>query len=269
MNKQPEITQVAATISSVMGINPPSEAKKEVCLITDEAKGVLQKGCAFNRVLIYNPDAIALWLYEKYRELLLPVIENTNIQIPMKSVMPSVTPVCFASMYGGVEPKIHGILKYEKPVLKINTFFDEAIKAGKKCAIVSETNASMSCIFNERNMDYFIFDTIDEVNSKAISLIKDDEYDFIAVYNGNFDSTMHKFGPESSEALAVLKKNSDGFKALIDVAREAWKNHNVFYGYCPDHGCHEIDGNCGSHGLDMDEDMQVIHAYGWWNGENK
>ena len=29
-----------------------------------------------------------------------------------------------------------------------------------------------------------------------------------------------------------------------------------------DHGCHEIDGECGSHGLDMEEDMNVIHFYG-------
>ena len=41
-----------------------------------------------------------------------------------------------------------------------------------------------------------------------------------------------------------------------------WKNHDVLYGFLPDHGCHEIDGECGSHGLDMEEDMNVIHFYG-------
>jgi hypothetical protein len=28
-----------------------------------------------------------------------------------------------------------------------------------------------------------------------------------------------------------------------------------------DHGCHEIDGGCGSHGLDMPEDLNIVHLY--------
>jgi hypothetical protein len=28
-----------------------------------------------------------------------------------------------------------------------------------------------------------------------------------------------------------------------------------------DHGCHEIDGGCGSHGLDMEEDLNIVHRY--------
>ncbi len=263
MNTTAKITQVASTVAELMGIDPPRNAQNANETIINNAKSILQDGAVFDRVLIYNPDAIALWLYEKYADLLSSMIENTDLKIPMKSVMPSVTPVCFASMYTGVIPEIHGIRKYEKPVLKIDTLFDELIKAGKKCAIVSDTNASMSKIFLEREMDYFIFDTIEEINQKAVELIKEDQYDFIAVYNANYDSTMHKYGPESEEALDVLKKNSEDFTVLVNTARLAWKSHNVFYGFCPDHGCHEIDGNCGSHGLDMDEDMNVIHAYGW------
>lgn len=28
-----------------------------------------------------------------------------------------------------------------------------------------------------------------------------------------------------------------------------------------DHGAHEIDGGCGSHGLDMPEDINICHLY--------
>jgi hypothetical protein len=28
-----------------------------------------------------------------------------------------------------------------------------------------------------------------------------------------------------------------------------------------DHGCHEIDGGHGSHGLDMPEDINIVHLY--------
>ncbi len=264
MYSKSKITQVAATVAEVMGINPPQNSEESNSIISKKAKSALPDGQNFDRVLIYNPDAVALWLYAKYTDLMTSTLMNTDLQIPMQSVMPSVTPVCFASMYTGVMPEVHGIRKYIKPVLKIDTLFDELIKAGKRCCIVSEEDASMSKIFLEREMDYFIYDTIDEVNAKANELIKEDKYDLIAVYNGNYDSTMHKVGPESEKALDVLKKNSDDFAELVDTARNAWKSHNVFYGFCPDHGCHEIDGDCGSHGLDMDEDMNVIHAYGWW-----
>ena len=41
--------------------------------------------------------------------------------------------------------------------------------------------------------------------------------------------------------------------------------HAVF-AFLPDHGCHEIDGNLRSHGLDMEEDMNIIHFYGFEKG---
>jgi hypothetical protein len=199
-------------------------------------------------------------------DLFIPAVMNTDLQIPAESVMPSVTPVCFASMYTGAMPEIHGIRKYTKPVLTTDTLFDAAIRAGKKCAIVAESDCSIAKIFLERELDYFIYDTIDEVNAKAPDLIEADEHDLIVVYNGNYDSTMHKCAPESTEALAELKRNSDDFAALVDAVRIHWKGHNTFYGYCPDHGCHEIDGKNGSHGLDQDEDMLVIHMFGTYIG---
>lgn len=257
------ITQTAATIATLMGIEAPNRAENANDIVLENARRALPAGTEnFDRVLIYNPDAIALWLYPKYTDLFAPAMMNTDIQLPVESVMPSVTPVCFASMYTGASPEIHGIRKYTKPVLTTDTLYDAALRAGKRCAIVAETDCSIAKIFLKRDMDYFIYDTIDEVNAKALELIAADEYDLITVYNGNYDSTMHKNAPESAAALHELKRNSDDFAALIDAVRTHWKNHNTFYGYCPDHGCHEIDGNNGSHGLDQDEDMLVIHMFG-------
>ncbi len=269
MYSKSKITEVAATVADLMGIPAPGHAQAPNNIITEKAKAVLPAGDVFQRVLLYNPDAVALWLYAAYTDLLTPMLMRTELQLPMQSVMPSVTPVCFASMYSGVLPEIHGIRKYEKPVLRVDTLFDMAIRAGKKCAIVSEAEQSMAKIFLERDMGYYMYPTIDEVNAKAKELICEDQYDLIAVYNGNYDATMHRYGPESTEALSVLRKNGTDFAALIDTAHSAWAKHHVFYGFCPDHGCHEIDGGCGSHGLDMDEDMNVIHAYGWWAKQSK
>ena len=109
--------------------------------------------------------------------------------------------------------------------------------------------------------DYFWFPTLDEVNAKAAELILKDEHDFIAVYNGNYDSAMHKFGPESPEALAELKSNSRTFSTFSEMIKTHWTGHDTLVGFAMDHGCHEIDGNCGSHGLDMPEDLNIVHFY--------
>lgn len=215
-----------------------------------------------DRVVLYNPDAVALWLYQKYTELFCEAALVSDLAIPMRSVMPSVTPVCFASMYSGVLPETHGIKKYEKPVLAVSTLFDSMIAQGKRAAIVSTAGDSISKIFLEREMDYFIYNTVAEVNEKALALIAEDSYDLIVIYNGNYDGTMHKCGTESPQALDALRQNVIFYTELVERIRDCWPNHRVLYGFCPDHGCHEIDAECGSHGLDMPEDMNVIHFYG-------
>ena len=250
------LTGVAAALCGALGAEPPREAASALEPIAALCEG------GVDRILMYNPDAVALWLFEKYTDLFLPVMRRTQLTLPLQTVMPSVTPVCFGSMYTGAEPAVHGIQSYAKPVIRTDTVFDALIRAGKKPCIVSTGNDSMSRIFLEREMDYFIVDTPDDANAKALELIAADRYDLIAVYNGNFDGTMHKFGPESPEALSALQHNVNAFSALYDAVQAHWTTHRTLVAFAPDHGCHEIDGDCGSHGLYMPEDMNIIHFYG-------
>ena len=126
----------------------------------------------------------------------------------------------------------------------------------------------MSSIYLEREMDYYIYPSLEEVNAKAAELIIDDKYDFIAVYNGNYDGFMHRYAPESAEALAELRANVRTYGIFDAMIREHWKNHRTLVGFATDHGCHEIDGGCGSHGLAMDEDLNITHFYKVYNPEN-
>ncbi len=110
-------------------------------------------------------------------------------------------------------------------------------------------------------MDYFVFDSISDINAKAAELIMRDEYDIYAVYNGNYDYRMHKTGPESPESISELRLNSSAFATFVSLITELWKGHRTLAGFAMDHGCHEIDGGSGSHGLDMPEDMEIDHFY--------
>ena len=135
------------------------------------------------------------------------------------------------------------------------------IRAGKKCTIVSTANDSMAKIYLEREMDYYIVETPDEGNKKALELIREDKYDLICVYNGNYDGRMHRVGPEGEEAIDALKHNVKAYETFADAIRKEWTDHKTLLAFAPDHGCHEIDGEAGSHGLMMPEDMNIIHFY--------
>ena len=265
MTNEKSLDTLCAALAYAIGIDAPecaASASSELCEYVDNSFG----GKKADRILMYNPDAIAQWIYEKYPQLLDVAKNEIELELPFCTVMPSVTPVCFGTMYTGAQPAVHGIRKYEKPVIKIDTLFDALIRAGKKPVIIAQSQCSMSKIYLEREMDYFIYDTIDEVNAKAAEVIMNDEYDFVAVYNGNYDARMHKFGPESIEALGELRANARTFAPLCYLVKKHWKNHDTLVGFAMDHGCHELDdkdgsGKCGSHGLDMDEDLNIVHLY--------
>ena len=124
------LTGVAGAAAAVLGVDPPRSAVSPLEAVVKGAERAF-RGEKADRVLLYNPDAVALWLYQKYTPLFQEVMLRTQLAMPLRSVMPSVTPVCFASMYTGAMPEVHGIQAYEKLVLRTDTLFDALIRAGK------------------------------------------------------------------------------------------------------------------------------------------
>ncbi len=249
-----------------MGIEPPKESQPANEILTKYVDEKF-KGEKADRIFMYNPDAIAQWIYEKYPQLFEQATAHTEVEVPMVTVMPSVTPVCFGTMYTGAQPCVHGIEKYEKPVIKIDTIFDALIRAGRKPVIVASEKCSLGKIYLERDMDYYLIKGAEMANAKMAELILKDEHDFYIVYNGNYDSTMHKTGPESIDALSEIRANCRAFGMFSEMIKEHWKGHNTLVGFAMDHGCHEIDDNCGAHGLDMVEDLNIVHLYKGYNKE--
>lgn len=260
MLNEKSLDTLCAALSYALGINPPEKAAspdERLTAFIDEKFG----GEKADRIFMYNPDAIAQWIYEKYPDFFVQAVNHSDIEIPYQTVMPSVTPVCFGTMYTGAQPAVHGIQKYEKPIIRIETIFDALIKAGKKVAICADPKCSIANIFLERELDYFIYPSYEEVNAKAAELIIEDKHDFIVVYNGNYDSRMHKFGPEGILPLGELRANVRTYGMFAELINNNWKSHNTLLAFAMDHGCHEIDGGCGSHGLDMEEDLNIVHLY--------
>ena len=267
------ITQVASTVLTLLGAETgsasasanPQTSTEMAQPIPDVLSKAQEKfgGKKCDRVVMYNPDAIALWIYEKYYKKYFSRLEaNADLMLPMRSVFPPVTPACFGSMYSGLQPAVHGIQSYTKPVLKCDTVFDRLIAAGKKAAIVSTKGDSISLIFLERDMDYFIYKTVKECNAKAAELIKKDEYDLIVLYNTDYDYWMHRSSPTGLPAKNALKKNVAEYIALKEFIQSEWKGkHRTALAFAPDHGCHRWLGLLGTHGINEPCDMNTVHLW--------
>lgn len=262
-----EMTRVAAAFTASLGVEPPRMAQPAAEPLARLLADAFD-GRPAQKAVIYNPDAIAQWLYQKYTPEFTEVTRYTQLALPLRTMMPSVTPVCFATMYTGTAPQIHGIQRYEKPVVRVDSVFDALIRAGKKCAIVSQTGASMSRIFLEREMDYFTDCESDEDAVRlGIQLIESDRYDFIVIYNGWYDHMMHSTRVEDPEALQVFRDNCRFFGEIARAVQRAYAAYDTFLGFATDHGCHDHpDTGRGTHGTDLPDDLNVIHFYGTMKG---
>ena len=262
------ITRVCGTIDALLQVPPHPDAAEPL------EEGLREAGAKFagepcSRVLIYNPDAIGSVLESAAPDVFRKLRADTELQLPMLSVTPPVTPVCFASMYTGVRPAVHGILSYRKPVVIVPTVFDELAAAGRKAAIVSTAGGSIARIFLRRRADYFILPTVRAVNEKTRELIAEDAYDLIVVYNGNYDYWMHRSSPTGPPALRALRKNLETFEALQAQVRQHWRGHNAVIAFAPDHGCHRVYGFFGNHGEDEPWDMNIYHYWTFLPGSGR
>ena len=261
MFNQYSITRMISGITKAMGVEAPLQAEPSIPLVDAFVEKALD-GRKADRVLIYNPDCIGLWHYQKYTDLFIPVLLETQLTVPIATVMPSVTPVCFGSMYTGAMPRMHGILQYEKHVIQTDSFYDALPRAGKKTANVAVRNSSMAIIFGERPIDYYIEDDDNAVNETALRLIQEDRYDTLTVYNQEYDDLIHKTTPESDEAIEAIRHHVQTFTALAAAIREYWKDHDTLLVFAPDHGNHyDWDGH-GNHGEYREEDININHYYG-------
>lgn len=256
------MTQVAATLSKCAGVNPPEASGEAISLVTNLADHTFGAGKKPDRMLIYNPDAIAMWLYQKYTNDFMPVLEKTQLAVPVQTVLPSVTPVCFGTMYTGVMPSVHGIQTYEKHIINHESFFDVLSREHKKTAIVAVEDSSMAIIFGGRAIDYYLLPYDQDVNQKAEELIKQDEYEVIVVYNQEYDDVMHDTYPESEVSMAALKHHIEAFSKLTDAVLEHWSRHDSMVSWITDHGIHTDEHGKGDHGTFMEDDLNVMHFYG-------
>ena len=254
---------MAPTVCSLMGVQPPRGSTAEpIAELLEEGRKALG-GEPAEKALLYAPDAIGEWLYQMHREEFKGVLGAAPIEVPVLSMTPSSTPVCYGSMFTGLKPEGHGIMKYEKPVLECDTMFDALARAGKSVAIVAVKDSSIDLIFRRRPIDYYTEEDDPEVEERVLRLLREDDYDLILAYNQGYDDAMHGSTPTSPEAMEAFRGHLRTFERLAEAFNERHGDSNRLLAFLPDHGTHvdPVSGK-GSHGTDRLEDMEVRHFWG-------
>lgn len=256
----PSLSCVTPTLAALLGVEAPALSEGgPLPEVLDAARRRLGAR-RVSRCLVYCPDAIGAHLHTASPGDFAPLLARSDARVALHAVMPSVTPVCFASMFTGGAPEAHGIRQYAKPVLTCDTIFDAALRAGRRVAIVAVAGSSVATIFRGRALDYYeeVYD--EAVIARTKALVEADQHTLIVAYVQAYDDTMHRTTPFSAEAMAACRSNLAGWQTLLDTVAVGWAAHDHVAWFAPDHGAHldEALGH-GEHGLDIPEDLLVYH----------
>jgi hypothetical protein len=253
------IASVTPTLCRLFRVAPPSVCTEKPIGLHDE----LASPARVSRALVFVADAIGTHLVRSDEDAFTPVIYHAPLRIEVSSVMPSITPVCMASMFTGAMPEVHGNRNSNRRVLTCDTIFDAFARAGRKIAVATVQGSSIDLIFQNRPMDRFPESYDPEVAQRAHTLLEKDDHDLILVYQQEYDDCMHATKPRSPEALRALHRHIESFDRLASAARSQWAGSLHAIAFLSDHGVHlDPETGHGNHGSDLPEDLEVTHFWG-------
>jgi len=256
------IADLTPTICSLFGIPEP-----DVCggvpipAVIDQADKLMGGIGKTQKAVLFCADALGESQREHFPDVFEKIQSYAGFRFKSACVMPSVTPVCYASIFTGASPSVHGICKYEKPVLQAQTLFDVFAKAGKNVAICAINTCSIDSIFRKRDIDYYSFCDDERPFLCTLDLIEKGNYDLIVSYMTGYDSWMHECGPFSPECAGQARIAGDRFAAIAEKMDVCLGQYNRVLAFVPDHGGHPVSEKEGGHGTEMPEDMIVNHYY--------
>ncbi len=252
---------VAPTICRILGVRPPKSAETGPI---DEVVWTMgnQRRLA---VVVIDAFGASTWLATRAETPTFNALAYRHL-LHLKSVMPTITPVNFATMLTGASPESHGI-RDRTEELKLETIFDILRYGGRLSATAARALSSLGILISpfadkpgiaESNLD-------EEVCSIAVDGLREG-VDLLWVQLLDVDDAGHMFGPLSPQGVEAAGRD-DGH--LRRIAAEAYRG-----GYSlivlADHGQHTIVRDNGTqggwHGTEAEEDVRV--PFVWCKAED-
>ena len=253
-NKGHSMIDIAPTVSAILQL--PAPAQTEGVPIRE----IVADLAGSSRVAILAPDALGMFAWNLWRAEM-PYLSSLHAQnsLTLRSVMPSITPVNFATMVTGTDLAGHGVHTF-KDDFACETLFDVVRKAKGKSAGVgldgytgSELLGRFADIWGNAGDG-----SDDAVADKIIEIADNDRPEFLIAQLGRVDDVFHRYGPSSPSVVPMLKATDTRLKRLVEHLKP------LGYGIVilADHGQHDVTepsakGLKGSHGTDILEDCLV------------
>jgi predicted AlkP superfamily pyrophosphatase or phosphodiesterase len=207
-------------------------------------------------VVVIDAFGISTWMEAKHETPTFNALANQHF-LSIRSVMPTITPVNFATMLTGAKPEDHKIRdRTEK--LMLETIFDVLRETGMNSATAARAKSSLGILISPFADEPRIAqsNTDEEVTSLACKALKKGA-NILWVQLLGVDDAGHAHGPISSEGIVATRRADINLKK---IASDASRNG---YGLIvlADHGQHTIKNKEGqfegTHGTDMEKDINI------------
>jgi predicted AlkP superfamily pyrophosphatase or phosphodiesterase len=243
---------LAPTVCGLLGIRPPSAAE------TGPLEEVVGEMAPQERLAVVVIDAFgsSTWAAAKLETPIFNALANRHL-LHLRSVMPSITPVNFATMLTGAGPAAHNI-RDRTEELTLETIFDVLRERGKTSATAARALSSLGILISPHadhpgiaasNLD-------EEVKEIALGHLRRG-INLLWVQLLDVDEAGHVHGPFSPQSVEACHRDDGHLREIAEAAYEEGYGLIVL----ADHGQHTVEaedgGRRGTHGTEMLEDIYV------------
>ena len=245
------MTAVAPTAARALGLRDPAQAtSRPIQAVLADLEGSA-------RLAIVAPDALGQASLEHFASEM-PFLSSMHAgrHLVLRSVMPSMTPVNFATMVTGCELEIHGVSAKERPV-ECETLFDVLAEAGMRgagCGRPGYTGSDLLARIAQIDGTAALSDDA-AIEEAVLRIARDERPEFLIAQLGATDDHFHRFGPYSERMIPKLRETDCRLERMTAALTERGYALMVL----SDHGQHESGdaAKMGTHGSDCDEDCLV------------
>jgi len=207
-------------------------------------------------VVVIDAFGASTWTAARMEVPTFNALANKHL-IHFRSLMPTITPVNFATMLTGAHPDTH-MIRDRTERLTLETVFDVLREHDRVSATAARADSSLGILISpfadrpglaESNTD-------EEVRNLAVKAMGE-RADLLWVQLLDVDDEGHQHGPLSSEGVAAAHRDDGYLREIAETASGEGYGMMVL----ADHGMHtvvESDGSVGgTHGTDSDDDVYV------------
>ncbi len=243
---------VAPTVCRVLGIRPPASTEAEEMVEVVETMGAVERLA----VVVIDAFGASTWAAARLEVPTFNAMANRHL-LHIRSLMPTITPVNFATMLTGAHPDTHTI-RDRTERLTLETVFDVLREHGRVSATAARAVSSLGILISPFADHPGLAESNSDVEVCALAVrAMEKKADLLWVQLLDVDDAGHLHGPLSSEGISAIHRDDAYLREIAETASRTGYSLMVL----ADHGQHTVlksDGSAGgTHGTDSDEDVYV------------